>query len=197
MDERLIRKFLWEDLPSYSRDFCLACFSNFTETYESAYCELCQKQAEPDVNDHCRESKHEEIMEMLISSRTHAQTNFLKLLQNATRFDARIKQLGLDAWKNDLRIRLVPYHELSIKEDSQPMPCIEADLKRYEFIERTSLLELVAWKIAIFLAHREHTDMLDFLAFVRNGWKAHKNEQRHHSSVAVIVRRVMPFLEQP
>jgi len=72
------------------------------------------------------------------------------------RYDGRMKQLGLESWRNTIKASILDYlraFEESVEPESKvmfkPLSTVEKCLVRYEQMERLSLLELALWKAKI------------------------------------------------
>merc|ERR1712038_1730054 len=72
------------------------------------------------------------------------------------RYDGRMKQLGLESWRNAIKASILDYlraFEESVEPESKvmfkPLSTVEKCLVRYEQMERLSLLELALWKAKI------------------------------------------------
>ena len=73
---------------------------------------------------------------------------------------------------------------------------IAADLNKYMFMEKVSILEQAVWKHATIVETMEKLTGVQAIVMCNGGWKNHKAENRHHSTIHIIVLNVMPFIEK-
>ena len=110
-----------------------------------------------------------------------------------------IKDLGLPYWRAHMK-ELLYDHVFMNRGCPGNLSSIEKQLHRYLMIEKTSLLELAAWKASCLWfdgsgSFNTMQDILDHWAIDDNfDPTAYKNERRFTSSVAVILRGVTQFL---
>eukprot|EP00977_Amphora_coffeiformis_P021045 scaffold8752_cov160-Amphora_coffeaeformis.AAC.5 len=146
---------------------------------------------------HCKNSSHIESMEEIMKESHKYTAKLITLVREGMTYEQDILKLGHKSWQNDIRSLLVPYHEignnLTVDVDYHQ---VENKLKMYALMESISLLELAAWRAAVFTEHHP-TGIYEFVEFMRKGWKKHKKEMRRSNLIAIMVRGVLPFLEKP
>ena len=156
---------------------------------------------------HRRETNHQGRMENCLKIRRLACDRMGMILANAAKYEPLISRLESDKWKEGFRRSLIPtYPELSrmmVQEPHQEFVPIAMDEKLIAvkcFRERMALLEMSAWKSVIISTeggqHCGTSDVIRLLNFLKNGWKAHKGDYRAHSSIHIVLRRVLPFLDR-
>jgi len=109
----------------------------------------------------------------------------------------RIDQLGLSAWRDAVQACLFRY--LTGTEDTEL--CLSdaiTALRKYEHLERISLLELAVWKATCIVEMPSCTDYYAVTQWFKSGWKIQKEAQRKSgASISIIMSMVVPFLDKP
>lgn len=209
MDEETDKPFRWEVCPitpdAYDEDSTFFRDAGTSLSGKTQYidCYVCQQDrwwigtARVEPYCHCQNETHIQYMKEAMVVQHKQTKKLVAMVRAASAFEPRILQLGHVTWQNDLRAMLVPYHELGgDQEAAVDYVKVEQKLGKYELRGIVGLLQLVAWKAAIFSQHHP-SEIFDFLEFHRRGWKKHKENMRCSNGIAIVVRSVMPFLENP
>jgi hypothetical protein len=188
-------------------------------------CTLCKLviKSEQDRKEHAQESGHQtNVLKKLESDgRKHTgsytesgMTPWMILRRNtsALTLDSRADRLPSLNWKLEIQGVLYRYTKLDMTcmADEGVSLLVQAEtlLRKYEQVERLSLLELAVWKEAcISCAGQEKVDSktsmetLDhailFVAKNRHTWKKYRTEMRKASAIDIVIQHVVPFLGKP
>lgn len=120
----------------------------------------------------------------------------------AASLESRVEQLHMPEWKDDVRLSLYRAIMVSWEGDGSPddggaLEEARTKLRRYELMERTSLLELAVWKTAClnYPDPKPLRSLLDIQDWIKEGWKASKGNMRAAQDIPIIVKLVLPYLD--
>ena len=120
-------------------------------------------------------------------------------------FEVRIVQLGLLAWQHHVKsdlFWLFLYGGIGdVQFNAKTTAAVETLLRKYEQMERISLLEQAIWKAVCCIAIPDNAvaknDYHSWQEWARNGWKSGKSTKYKANETGIIITSVMPFLGKP
>jgi hypothetical protein len=159
-------------------------------------CELCDESFRGDrVDEHCCTSAHNNRVHQIRVLQRDFVTHECAMLRH------RADKLGLKAWQMDVESKLFStLLNRGFEEPETALCSAAALLEKYEQRERSSLLELAAWKATCILhpelrpAAIKRKGYLAWLDWARNGWKENKAVLRNANEISIIVTSILPFL---
>ena len=167
-------------------------------------CFLCNTGSmhEKQLGSHLRGSAHRQALtNEQVKERLHRRTENANVLMK--RLTASIEQLTLPKWRNHVKAELCDYVFCDQSDTVQPVPdSIDKLLKKYIKLEKISLLELAVWKYSCLwfdgsINFQTMQDILDQWAVDENfDPSKYKAERRFTSSVPVIMKGVLQFLDE-
>lgn len=108
-----------------------------------AYCRLCNTSCKDPQ--HCHDKEHTHVERSRQIQEIHqAERDFAKRRRRVSGLQLRISKLGCRAWRDGVEIPLFQYLMKVDKKSS--FHVASRRLKKYEYMERVSLLELAVWK---------------------------------------------------